>query len=134
MEIENDIIVINEKIRAALIENYTNEDDDFLVVAHWSSLTGQMDHYGVSINPQRPTVCWGFVPFDQGFGEMLDFGTFWIDREQDNPYSFGNCLSEIEYPGDVFFNGEPVKFPMFSLDATWKPMRFSELKKIKGWD
>lgn len=133
MKLENDIKVITTEVRDALIQNFKNSDEDLLIVAHWVSLTGELDHYGVSINPDRPTVCWGFVPFNQGRDEEIEFGTFWIDREEGNPYSYGNCLSEIEYPGEVVFNGQALKFPMFHLDESWTPVRLSALMAKKGW-
>jgi len=119
--------LITPELRDSLIENNKSNEEDSLIIAHWVSLSGGFDHYGISISPERPSVVWGCVPESQYSPRYLDFGTWWIQREDGNPFSYGNALDE--QLTEVYLNGEPWRIPFFNLDTNWKPIRVSELRK-----
>lgn len=114
----------------ALVKNFTEPNEQEIVAARWESIEG-VEYFGLDINPDRPSVVFGFVELPEGMGGGLEFSTFWFMPEEGNPYSQGNSLYEQQI--DIVFNGETLKFNLWHIDEIWEPIPLEELKSQRGW-
>lgn len=128
--IERETPIITSSVREKLISNFNKVEENPLVIARWAALDG-VEYFGIEISPDRPTVVWGFVELPQDMGGNLEFSTFWVEPELDNPYSKGQSLEEQTVV--IRINGMPVSVPMWSLDTSWCPVSLKALKKKRGW-
>lgn len=60
-------------------------------------------------------------------GGGWEFSTFWVIREEGNPYSEGQSQEEQTIP--IRINGLPFDFPRWELDLYWEPVGLAELTK-----
>jgi hypothetical protein len=124
--------VINNRVQKALVREYHQAIEegesrtDPLVVARWFSLDGE-EYFGLEINPDRPSVVYGCVRLPSDMGGGWEFSTFWVIREEGNPYSEGQSLEEQTIP--IRINGLPFDFPRWELDLYWEPVGLAELTK-----
>lgn len=122
--------VLTAEVFEALVKNFTEPKEEEVVAARWQSLDG-VEYFGLDINPDRPSVVFGFVELPRDMGGGLEFSTFWVVEEEDNPYSYGRALSD-EFI-EILFDGRPVKLGRWQLDTTWVPIPLDELMKQRGW-
>jgi len=122
--------VITPEIFEALVRNFIEPKEEEVVAARWQSLDG-VEYFGLDINPDRPSVVFGFVELPIEMGGGLEFSTFWVVQEEDNPYSYGNALSDQFI--EILFNGRPTKFERWQVDTTWVPVPLKELMQQRGW-
>jgi hypothetical protein len=126
----NDGSIFNAEVFEALVKNYAKPGDQEVVSARWKSLEG-VEYFGLEINPNRPSVVFGFVELPQDMGGGLEFSTFWVVQEEGNPYSYGNALSDQFV--DILFDGRSTKLPRWELDQTWEEVSLKDLMEQRGW-
>jgi hypothetical protein len=122
--------VMTFEIFESLVMNFMNPGEEEKVVARWQSLDG-IEYFGLSINPERPSVVSRFVELPPEMGGGLEFSTFWVVQEEGNPYSVGNSLADQRV--EILLNGHPMSVHWWHIDQTWVPISLAELMKQRGW-
>lgn len=114
----------------ALVHNFKHPEGQGIVSARWFSISND-EYFGLEINPDRPSVVFGFAELPVWLGGGLEFSTFWYKPERGNPYSKGNSLYEQQLP--IEFQGEEIKLNFWFIDDEWEPISLEQLKKERGW-
>ena len=126
--------VINAQVKKALVREFhraVEEGDsrtDPLVVARWFSLDG-LEYFGLEMDPGRPSVVYGCVQMPPEWGGGWEFSTFWVIREEGNPWSEGEALEDQTMPVQV--NDFVINLPRWELDLYWEPVGLSELSRTR---
>lgn len=122
--------IINEGTYKQLVNEFNKkqQDPDYesQIVARWFSLDG-VDYFGMEISPERPSVVFGCVMLPPDMGSGWEFSTFWVIREEGNPFSHGEALEDQRIP--ILVNDIPVELPRWELDLFWEPIGFKELSE-----
>lgn len=120
--------VINPETYDLLVNECHKREQEYsenpMVVARWFSMDG-IDYFGLEISPDRPSVVWGCVWLPPEMGGGWEFSTFWVVREEGNPYSHGEALEDQTIPINI--EDRIMEVPRWELDLYWDPIPLDEL-------